>query len=321
MHPITPASTLDHDFSLIVPEVMMTQSSVAIAPAPAESSQTTFNRKQYWGLIALCAVAYFATSFLVSVVPYFTDPGFNSSILMDPRRIVMLIITVVWIAIVGGGMTFVGKFIRPDAGLFIAACALWSFRRSGGMARNVYQAHPHAATFVSLAIELVLLGMLLGGVFLVARTFVKRGLIRDDAALDGIRPKPEPFPQKLLAIATQALVMMVLLLLTLRSDERMQVTGMMFISALLASICTVRFIPATPSVYFWVGPFVVGIVGYLASSVRGTGNLPIGDVAGYFGALARAMPLDYASAGVAGSLYGYWIGRGWIPEDALVEEK
>jgi hypothetical protein len=293
----------------------------AVSNDPHEESTPALSRVQFWGLMILSALAYFATSLITQFVGYFTEPGFNSSILMDPRKVVLVILTIIWIALVGGVATFVGRFIRPDAGLFVAAAALWSLRRSGGMARDVYLAHPTGSTFISLAIELVILGLILGFVFFLTRQLVAKGKIPDDADIDLIRPRSEPLGQRLLATATTALVMMVLLLLTLRSDERMQVTGMVFVSALLATMSTVRFIPATPSIYFWAGPIVVGIVGYLASSVRGTGNLPIGDVAGYFGALARAMPLDYASAGVAGSLYGYWVARGWIPEDALEAEK
>lgn len=294
---------------------------VAVKTDAEEHSTAALSRIQFWGLVALGAIAYFSTKAVIEIVGYFAEPGFNASILLDPRNVLMLMITIVWIAVVGGVMTLLARFIRPDAGLFVAACAVWSFRRDGGMARDVYMAHPTGSTFVTLALELVVLGLLVGGVFVFSRWLVGRGKLPDDHQLDLIRPKPEPLGQRLLASATMALVMMVLLLLTLRSDERMQVTGMVFISALLATMSTVRFIPATPSIYFWVGPFLVGIVGYLASSVRGTANLPIGDVAGYFGALARAMPLDYASAGVAGSLYGYWVARGWIPEDALEPEK
>lgn len=293
----------------------------AVTSDAEESSNPALSRTQFWGLMLLSAGAYFATGFLAEILGYFTEPGFNASILLDPHRSGPLVLTVLVVLIFGEVATYVGKFIRPDAGLFVAACAVWALRRNGGMARDVYLAHPVGSTFLWLALELAILGLIFGFLFFLVRKAVAKKHIPDDADLDLIRPKPEPFGQKLLATATTALVMMVLLLLTLRSDERMQVTGMVFVSALLATMSTVRFIPATPSIYFWAGPFVVGLVGYLASSVRGTANLPIGDVAGYFGALARAMPLDYASAGVAGALYGYWVARGWIPEDSLEPEK
>ncbi len=299
----------------------MSHSAAAQLDDSQEENPASLSRVQFWGLVILSALAYFATSLLINVVGFFYEPGFNSSILLDPRRVPMLVTTLLWTILVGGAATYVGRQIRPDAGLFVAACALWSFRRNGGMARDVYHAHPTAQTLQLLGVELVLLGLILAGVYFIVRSLVTKNVIPDDADLDLVRPPAEPLGQRLLATFTQALVMMVLLLLTLRSDERMQVTGMVFVSALLASMSTVRFIPARPSIYFWAGPFIVGIVGYIATSFRGTANLPIGDVAGYFGALARAMPLDYASAGVAGSIYGYWIGRGLIPEDALEPEK
>ena len=51
------------------------------------------------------------------------------------------------------------------------------------------------------------------------------------------------------------------------------------------------------------------------------GYSPVGDVRGYAPALARPLPLDYASAGVAGSLLGYWTGRRWQKHRELEEEE
>ena len=51
------------------------------------------------------------------------------------------------------------------------------------------------------------------------------------------------------------------------------------------------------------------MVGYLYTYQYGAHNAAIGEPAGIFASLARPMPLDYASVGVAGSLMGYWVGR------------
>ena len=40
----------------------------------------------------------------------------------------------------------------------------------------------------------------------------------------------------------------------------------------------------------------------------------IGDVGGLLAGPARVLPLHYASAGVAGTLYGYWIAQVWAGE-------
>lgn len=281
---------------------------------PEDAGTPLFSKKQKLGLLGLSVAAYVATLVLIQIVGFFAEPGFNASILRDPNSIVCMIIAVVWILLLGSVLTLAGVRIRPDAGLFATAVGLLALRRDGGMARDTYLAHPAGSTFQLMAAELLILGLALGAVFFLTRRLVAKKILIDDADLDGIRPDREPLGQRFLAIATHALVMTVLLLLTLRSDERMQVTGMVAVAALLASMSTVRFIPATPSVFFWAGPIVVGVFGYLISSALGTANLAIGDVSGYFGALGRAMPLDYASAGVAGAIYGYWIGRDWIPD-------
>jgi len=52
------------------------------------------------------------------------------------------------------------------------------------------------------------------------------------------------------------------------------------------------------------------VIGYVSCYFRPDG-IEVGRTSGYFAALARPLPLDYASVGVAGSLMGYWISSRW----------
>jgi hypothetical protein len=300
--------------------------SIATSPVPSiandhtpagETTSLAFTRNQRLLLLAIGVVAYASSAIVFHYLPLLAAPGFGGSLFVDANPIISLTKVFVWTAIVFFIATFAGRSIRPDVGLFAAAIALFAARRSGGMTRETYLLHPTSSTLTLFAVELALLGVFLGVLHVITRQLVARGTLPDDLQLDGVRPKPEPTGQKFLALVTHALVFAVIVLLTVRSDDRMQVTGMLVVASIVASICTVRFIPATPSGFFWVGPIVAGFVAYLMTSVTGTANLAIGEPAGYCASLARALPLDFASAGVAGSLYGYWIGRGWIPGDAL----
>lgn len=298
------------------------QSATPLAEAPAEGTTPTFDRNQRWLLIAIGIVTYLATTFIFAhVYPLFRAPGFGGSLLIDSNPIIALTSVVVWSSIIFGVALFAGRRVRPDVGIFAVAIALLAIRFTGGVTRDVYLAQPTAGTLRMLALELALIGTLLTLFSAATQLLIRRGVVPSDAALDHIHTKSEPLGQRFLATFAHFMVFCVITLYVVRSDERMQVLGMLVIASILASICAVRFIPATPSIFFWLGPIAAGIVGYLVTSVAGTQNLAIGEPAGYCAGLARALPLDFASAGVAGSIYGYWTGRGWIPADSLEPAK
>jgi hypothetical protein len=72
--------------------------------------------------------------------------------------------------------------------------------------------------------------------------------------------------------------------------------------------------PTRPSPWYWCGPLVVAVIGYLLAA-SGSQLWMIGQVGGYAPALARPAPLDYASAGTAGALVGYWTSRRWREQE------
>jgi hypothetical protein len=70
---------------------------------------------------------------------------------------------------------------------------------------------------------------------------------------------------------------------------------------------------ARPSVWYWPGPLIVGILGYVFAYVTIPREALFigrpGLAGGFLAALARPLPLDYASIGTAGALIGYWMRR------------
>lgn len=279
------------------------------------ANDTTFSRGQRVGLVLIGVAAYGLGAMASDALRIFADAGHGASLLNDPAGIAAVVKTAVVVTVIGIAGAIAGRSIRPDVGLFAAAIALLAIRRVGGPAREVYLAAPVAGTLWRLAVESALLAAVLGVIFVVTRGLVSAGWVADDEVADGIRVEPEPVGQKWLAFATQALVVYVLMSILCRSDERMQVTATLAIASIIAAVCTVRFIPAMPSVYFWLAPLALSAGGYAFAAMSKQPLLTIGEPSGAFASVLRSMPLDFASAGVAGSLYGYWVGRTMIPEE------
>ena len=283
------------------------------------TNDTTFSRGQRIALASIGIAAYGLGALASDALHIFADVGHGASLLNDPASLVAVIKTAVVVLVIGIAGMIAGRSIRPDVGLFAAAIALLAIRRVGGPAREVYLTAPTSGTLIRLAVESALLAGMLAAVFLIGRRAVAAGWVADDDVADGVRVETEPVGQRWLAFATQALVVFVLMSILCRSDERMQVTATLAIAAVLAAVCTVRFIPATPSVYFWLAPLALSTLGYAVAAISKQPLLTIGEPSGAFASVLRSLPLDFASAGVAGSLYGYWVGRTMIPDEMRLE--
>src|SRR5439155_1505199 len=82
-----------------------------------------------------------------------------------------------------------------------------------------------------------------------------------------------------------------------QTDKKAQVIWSVAISAWLAALGAHSLVPSRPSAWFWTTPLIVGVIGYLLAWMGGN-QLPGGEVGGLLPALARPLPVDYASAGV-----------------------
>src|SRR5206468_7294590 len=116
---------------------------------------------------------------------------------------------------------------------------------------------------------------------------------------------PDALPaQGAMALAGQVILMIFLMLLLAQTDRKAQVVWAVGISSLLSALAAHSLFPARPSIWFWTAPFVVGSIGYMLAWFGRT-ILPNGDVDGILPALARPLPLNYATTGTAKALMGY----------------
>jgi hypothetical protein len=137
-------------------------------------------------------------------------------------------------------------------------------------------------------------------------------LLRDDAWLPGEGGPGEgqqsiPLRDNVQSTATQALVLIILMMLFARTDAKKQIIPVIGAGSFIATLLAYHFSPTRGGVWYWAGPLVVGVVGY--------GYAFVSPGAWFLGippqSLASAIPLDYAGPGVAGAIVGYWTSRRW----------
>jgi hypothetical protein len=209
------------------------------------------------------------------------------------------------------GAVFTAR-LHYDAGLFCAAVAAAVLSaRMGTMTYILFDATGRSV-FLLLILELILLWGAFAAAWFVLYRLSKSGWLMAEVILDPTEPDLT-IDQKLLATASQAMLMILLLLLLGRSDDKAQMLTSVGISAYLAAIGAHYFVATRPSLWFWSAPLLVGLFGYLMQYFN-PADWMIGDLYGFFAPIARPTPLDYMSTGVAGTLLGYWTAQRWQHE-------
>ncbi len=270
--------------------------------------------------IGLAMVLSLAWGWLVShVMGVPAHAGFEASVLHQPSAVIGLVGVVV--AMVGGTLIALPlvRRVHEEAALAIGILATAVLSWRGG---SIYYTlvgtgvgSREASVFLTLAGETVLLfGLAMGLWMLVKNLSPGRGVPAiDDATNEKLREdedaiEPEPLDQKVLAVLIQAVVMAAVMMFLCRSTEKLQVLLCVLIAGLLGAMAAHRSIAASPAIWFWMGPMVVALIGYVSAYFAPT-RIEIGDPGHYFAALARPLPIDYLAAGVPGAIWGYAMRR------------
>ena len=226
-------------------------------------------------------------------------PGFDGSILAQPAPLAGLLVVAVMIFVAGLVGTVIAGGIHFDAGLFAAACGLIALScRSGTMQSVLFDAAGSQDVFIRLIMELLILGA-----FLFALWFVLYRLSGAKAAA----PEESGLANNLTATVSQAVATGVVMMFLCQSEAKNQALASVGISSLAGAMIAYKYAPTRPSFWFWIGPLLTGVIGYALAALGQDSNLNVGVPTGTFAALARPLPLDYAGAGVAGALLGYWM--------------
>jgi hypothetical protein len=289
-------------------------------PRPADSiahQVTTIGYRPK--LLLLVALALSAAAFLFASRTFRIPaaPHFDASLLAQPAPFVSLAIVAVTLLATVLLATLIAGTIRFDAGLFCAAAGMIALSiRSGRMGDLLRQSAvlPTPTFFVHLALELVALYAFVAVAWSLLWALHTNGHLKADEFRDGVEDTDEPLPFKASALVMQSLVMAAGVLLLAQSDDKAQTLAAVFLSAFTGACCAYYMYPISPSPWLWVGPMLVGAAGYTLAyfQTAPTDDLwRTGHLTHALAPLARPIPLDYASAGPAGAILGYWMSRRW----------
>jgi hypothetical protein len=250
--------------------------------------------------------------------------GFENSLALQPSAAADLLLTGIVILVATAVGTVLAGSIRFDAGLFAAAVGLAALSCRGGPMRYVTQAAAGRGLFLALALELVVLGALLGLAWFGLWLLYRAGYHSGDALRDGLRDQSHEVSERVYALLMQVAVMSVIVMLLARTDDKKQVLAAVTVASFAATLMSYAFSPVRPSVWYWAGPVLVGTLGYLVAYFSAGSMESVGWKSGAGGGLlssqARPLPLDYASLGTAGAIAGYWTSRQWQRAKELEKE-
>jgi hypothetical protein len=264
--------------------------------------------------VSAAAFAFTSRHFRVPDAPYFAG-----SLLVAPSPYVSLGVVAVTLVVCVLLGTLVAGTIRFDAGLFCALLGMMVLSlRAGRVGDVLRQVAPTGspAVCLHLALELVALYALVAVSWSVLRGLHTGGLLKADEFRDGVEDTDEPLVFKVSALLMQVGVMAAFVLLLAQSDAKAQVMAAVAVGAFVGACAAYYMYPISPSPWLWVGPMVVGSAGYVLAYF----NLPAdplwqtGQLRYPLAALARPLPLDYATVGPASAILGYWMSRRWHRE-------
>jgi len=241
--------------------------------------------------------------------------GFGGSLLGQSSPVVSIIVVAVTLLGCVLISTLIAGSVRFDAGLLCGLIGMAALSvRSGTMGDVLRQSSAAGPTiFIHFALELVLLYALVAVAWSLLWGLHVNGHLKADEFRDGVEDTDEPMPFKVSALAMQVGVMALFVMLFGQTDAKTQVMASIGIASFIGAIAAYYMYPISPSPWLWIGPMIVGVVGYaLAYFGVGAGEeWKTGQLSFSLAPLARALPLDYATAGPAGAILGYWMSRKW----------
>jgi hypothetical protein len=272
-------------------------------------------------LAAVMVASYMTFWWIAKPAAMTRSRGYDGNFLAGPNAFGHIIVIAAMVLAATCVWTVLAGFIRPDVGLFAAAIGLLALSNRGHAIYSVIQgADGQSSVYLSLAISLVLLYAMLAAGGWIIRRLVRSGKLKSDADRDGLADVDQQPGAGWAALLSHALIMSAVIVLVGQSEDKKQVLAAVLIGSFCGAFFPYTQAPARPSAWYWLGPLLVGLVGYAVAYLNPPVGILIGRPGiggGFLAALARPLPLDYASLGTAGALLGYWMRRKSVREREL----
>lgn len=282
-------------------------------PAPAHPATDFRGELRLWfgprtktSLIFSAAVCFAIFWFLGNFTGVPAERDFQASLLVQPSPLLALLVTAIGLGVCTLLMGVLqGRDAELEDPLFGVAVGLAALSCRGGPMTEVLQNASSPAVFLVLVIELILLYAMFTGCWWLLRKIHRYGPMNT-------LPDRADWNEKLMAAATTAVVMGVCVLIFAQTDAKKQVLAAVGIAGFVGAAVAYSTFSVRSAWVYAAAPLIVGIVGYLLALV-----MPGEWLIGHTGQpLAYALPLDYASTGLAGALLGYWTACQWKQEGA-----
>ncbi len=256
-----------------------------------------------WGSAAIAFAIYWHVGEWFSI-PFLR--GYSASLLEGAAISNLLVVAVVYLAIVGVASILAGGF-KPGLGVFAASFGLATISCRGGTVSALLRSS-NSNAYVMLLLETVLLAALVASGVAIQMFLVRKPPIK---VVEEEDEQPD-LMAKLLSVGVQTGVTIVLVWLLGASDNKGQALAAVGVASLLGTLAADNALPIGLTPLAVIAPFVAAVIGYAWASMNITGTRPAN-------ALATALPLDYASFGVAGTMLAHWISQQWRDEAAEEE--
>jgi len=310
MHDATRHYTLDLSVRKQLGNLATAMTDANLPPAPhdndADRSIFTAERMTQCLIGVMVIVSCVLFSMGAKIIGWPSEPGFRASLAQPPVSIAGFLTAIVLLCLctalgtaVLGRRWFLAGLMSATAGL-----AVWSVR--GGPTTPVVlradTTHAASLVFFEMLAELIVLFAVIAAIW----NFLWTRMAPSLTLPVGKAKHAEEGRSTGAAVVAQAAMMAVFVLIFVATSQKKQVMIGVFLAGLFStSIAESFFADRKAGRWYWAGPLIAGAAGYIVNMWSPQG-VEIGDPSGTFAALARVLPLDYASLGCAGTLLGYW---------------
>jgi hypothetical protein len=256
-------------------------------------------RLTVWGSGGLAAIAfwYVGSTFTIPAVR-----GYAGSLLQGAAVANVLLIAIAYASIAAAASLLLGR-IRPGIGVFAASFGLAAISVRGGTVSSVLRDLGASATYSMFLGETVLLAAIAAGAMLLSRFLAPLpplAILHDD--------EPAKGSDRLISVGLQTAITLVLVMVLGQSDVKGQALASVGIASLVATLVADNSLPVGFTPLAVMAPFVAALVGYAWALTASGGSADPAN------GLVTALPLDYASFGVAGTMMGHWMTHQWREE-------